>query len=127
MDIVKLISIAISCLMIIILLKRLGNDYALFASCIVNVSITVFSLGILIPVFDFINSLSIESRYRGLCEIMFKSAGICILCTVGAEICSDSGESSIASKIILAGKCTLIAYSLPLIEEVFGYAKKFME
>ena len=127
MDIIKLISIVICCLMIIILLKKVSADYALFASCLVNISITLFSLGILIPVFDFINNLSGNTSHKALYGIMFKSAGICMLCTVGAEICKDSGEASIASKITLAGKCTLIAYALHLIKEVFGYAQKFME
>lgn len=127
MDIAKLISIVISSLIIIILLRRLNSDYALAASCILNISVSLFSIGILIPVFDFIKSFSAQSGPSELCEIMFKSAGICLLCSIAAETCRDSGEASVASKILLAGKCTLIAYSLPLIKEVFGYAQKFMD
>ena len=52
---------------------------------------------------------------------MFKSAGICLLCSVSAEICRDCNEASLASKIEFAGKCTILTYCLPLIKTVFDY------
>ena len=127
MDITKIVGLAISSLVLIILLRKLNSDYALFASCAVNLFITLFSLGILIPVFDYIKNLTGSESAKRLIAIMFKSAGICLLSTVGAEICRDSGEASVANKIELAGKCTLIAYSLPLIKEVLAYAQRLLD
>ena len=127
MDIVKIVSISVSSIALIILLRKLGGDYAVFASCAINLFITFFSLGILLPVFDYIKQLTQQSQAQKLISVMFKSAGVCLLCTVGAEVCRDSGESSVASKIELAGKCTLIAYSLPLIKEVLAYAQRLLD
>lgn len=114
-------------MIILILLKRLNSDYALLASCLINISITVLSFGFLIPVFDYIKDLAISQTAGRLTTVLFKSAGICLLCSIGAEICADCGEATLSKRIELAGKCTLIAYSLPLIREVFSYAASFMD
>lgn len=125
MDVTKIVSICLSSLIIIQLLKKLNADYALYTSLIINLSVTFFSFGILLPVFNYINELSLTTDFENFINILFKSAGICLLCTFAAEICRDSGEGTLAERIELTGKCTLIAYSLPLIKEVFGYAASF--
>ena len=126
MDIVKVVSIALSSLIIIVLLKRFNSDYALFASCILNVSICIFSFGILIPVFDFIRETGLSIGQKEICTVMLKGAGVCMLCSIAAEICRDLGESALSQKIEFAGKCTLTAFCLPLIQRVFENALSFI-
>lgn len=127
MDIVKIVSISLCSLTIIMLLRKINNDYASVASSIISISICVFSLGILIPVFDFIKSMGNNSLAGELYTLMFKSAGTCLLCSLAAELCRDCGESSLGTKIEFAGKCTLLAFCLPLILKVFENATKFID
>lgn len=126
MDIVKIVFSSMSVLFITVILKKISPDYAFLASCVANIAICFFSLSLLFPVFEEINSFSSKYGVTSLCDTMFKSAGVCLLCSFGADICRDCSENSLASKIELAGKCTIIAYSLPLIKEVFEYAKAFI-
>ena len=126
MNITKIVLLAIFCLFIVILIKRVNGDYAIYISATVGIFIFLFALGILTPIFDYAKELCTTSGAEKLCTIMFKSAGICLLCSAGAEICRDFGEGSLASKIEFAGKCTLLAYCLPLIKTVFEYASKFV-
>lgn len=126
MDIVKIISISLCCLIILILLRKLNNDYAILASCVINVFISIFSLSVLMPVFDYINSFSDSRNFSHFYTIMFKAAGISLLCTFASEICKDAGESLLSSRIEFAGKCTLLTMSLPLIKKVFEYATSFV-
>ena len=126
MDIVKIISISLCCLIILILLRKLNNDYAILASCVINVFISIFSLSVLMPVFDYINSFSDSRNFSNFYTIMFKAAGISLLCTFASEICKDAGESLLSSRIEFAGKCTLLTMSLPLIKKVFEYATSFV-
>ena len=126
MNITKIVLLAIFCLFIIILIKRVNSDYAVYISATVGIFIFLFALGLLTPVFDYAKKLCETKEAGKLCTIMFKSAGICLLCSIGAEICRDFGESSLASKIEFAGKCTLLAYCLPLIKTVFEYASSFV-
>lgn len=126
MDIVKIISISLCGLILLMLLRKMNNDYAILASCVLNVYISIFSLAILMPVFSYVNSFSENSDFSNLCEIMFKSAGIGLLCTFASDICKDAGESLLSSRIEFAGKCTLLTMSLPLIKKVFEYATAFI-
>lgn len=126
MDITKIVSVSICALFIIILTKKINSDHAFLISCIINTSVCMFSFGILVPVFDYIKELGKVGDTSDLYTVMFKSAGICLLCSVASELCRDAGESSLASGIEFAGKCTLLTYSLPLIKTVFGYAKTFI-
>ena len=125
MGIVKIVLMAISALIIILLLKKLNNDYAILTSCLINISITLLSFGFLLPVFDYIEKYIAKNDTGRLFEVLFKSTGVCLLCSVASEICKDVGEQSLGSKIELAGKCVLISYALPLIGKVLDYASSF--
>ena len=127
MNITKIILLAIFCLFIILILRKAGSDYAFYVSATAGIFICVFSIGLLKPVFDYAVKLCDTSGTGKLCTVIFKSAGICLLCSVGAEICRDFNEASLASKIEFAGKCTLLAYCLPLIKTVFDYATSFID
>lgn len=127
MDITKIISISLCSLIIIILLRKFNNDYAFFASSFLNISICAFSLGILAPVFEYIKSLGSTGINSNFCTVIFKCAGVCLICSLAAELCRDCGESAIASRIEFAGKCTLLAFCLPLIKQVFEYATTFID
>ena len=126
MDIIKIISISVSALVIIVLLKKFNKDYSVTLSCLVGTSICLFSLGILIPVFDYLKNFS-DSTYSELYTIIFKSAGICMLSSFAAELCRDCGEASLGTKIEFAGKCTLLSFCLPILQRVFENAKMFMD
>lgn len=126
MDILKIISIALSAIIIIILVRKINGDYALFISCVINIFICIFSFGILIPVFDYVKELHQSTHHGGLYSIILKSTGICMLSSLASELCRDLGEASIAEKIEFAGKCTITAFCLPLIQKVFENAMSFI-
>ena len=47
--------------------------------------------------------------------IVLKIIGIAYLAEFGVQVCSDAGESAIASKIELAGKVLIMAVSAPIL------------
>ena len=126
MDITKIISLSLFGLFTIVVVKRFNADSAFGISCLLGACITVFSLSVLFPVFEYVRQLEESMEYKGCAQILFKSAGVCLLCSCACEMCRDCGENSLGSKIELAGKCTLTAFSLPLIKAVFDYAKEFV-
>ena len=76
-----------------------------------------------IPIVRKINLLisegKIPAEYLG---IIFKSMGICLLTQFVSDFCRDSGETSLANNVELAGKVFLILTSLPMIEKIFKVA-----
>ena len=51
---------------------------------------------------------------------LLKIIGVGYLIEFAASICNDSGNSSIADKIILSGKLIIFALSLPIITNLFN-------
>ena len=47
--------------------------------------------------------------------ILLKITGIAYLSEFGANVCRDSGETAIASKVELAGKILIIGLSIPIL------------
>ena len=58
--------------------------------------------------------------------ILFKAVGICLLTQLAGDVCRDSGESSIASKIEPAGRAAILLTAMPLIQEVLAWAWELM-
>ena len=75
------------------------------------------------PVVREISELSdragISSAYG---RVLLKTIGICFLCQFTADTCRDSGQSSLASKVELAGKIAVLLTALPLFEDILQIA-----
>lgn len=55
---------------------------------------------------------------KSYAELLIKALGISILTQFGADVCIDAGEKSLASKIELGGKLTILVLALPLFNAV---------
>lgn len=64
---------------------------------------------------------------NGLLRILLKIVGVGYITEFGAGILKDFGSNSIADKITLAGKITIVLLSLPVIETLLGLVKGFLE
>lgn len=127
MDIVKIISLCLCGLFAVLLLRQVKNEYAVFASLFINISLMASAVLFLKPVFDYIKGLeNIGFENSFYIPLMFKCASVALLCTIASEICKDAGENSMGLKIELAGKCTIISMSLPLVKTVFNYVVEFL-
>ena len=62
----------------------------------------------------------------GLVKILLKAVGIGYLTEFGAGILSDFGATSVADKVSLAGKLTVLVVSLPVLEGVLKLFTSFM-
>ncbi len=51
-------------------------------------------------------------------EVLLKTIGICFLCQFTADACRDAGQSSLASKVELASRITIVITAFPLIENI---------
>ncbi len=94
----------------------------LTASILIMIA-TVISLG---PVIDFIKNLDGGQNYESYYEIMLKGLGIAILSESASDICRDCGEISLASKVELASKVSILLLSIPLLEAILGLSKEMM-
>ena len=48
-------------------------------------------------------------------SILFKIIGIAYVAQFAADLCTDAGESSLASRAVLAGKIFIVFYGMPIV------------
>lgn len=106
-----------------VLLKQYKSEYAMAvaiaAGCILFLSIVA---GLLSPVFEFYNlftSLGINNTYF---MTAFKALGICLITGFVADICRDFGQTALAGRAELAGRCAVFLLSLPLLTDLLKIA-----
>ena len=119
MSFYKIIGFAVTGLIIIIVMRRLKDEYAFFISLLLGTCLMVCAVGILAPVIEYLREISVSANASSYLSILFKTAGIALITTLAADMCRDCGEASLSSKVELCGKSTILLLSLPLIKAVF--------
>lgn len=96
MDIIKIIGVAITSVILIIILKQYKPEFAVYASLIASALILFMLLDKLSGIIQILNNLS--NKMTGSSEflkILIKITGIAFLTEFAVSVCKDSGESAI--------------------------------
>ncbi len=64
---------------------------------------------------------------NGLIKLLLKIVGVGYLAEFGAGILNDFGSTSIADKVVLGGKITIVMLSLPVIESLLTLIRGFLQ
>lgn len=116
MDIAKIVAIAFISVIIIGIIKQQRPEFTIYASIIAGAIILYFVFNELTPIISMLQNLSdkmgVTSKFFG---ILLKITGISYLTEFGANVCKDSGETAIASKVELAGKVLIVGISIPIL------------
>jgi stage III sporulation protein AD len=127
MDILQIVCIGIIAVVLSSVVKAQRPELALQLSIATGILIFLIIAVKLSAVIEFVQTFSkradIDSSYI---TILFKIVGIAYIAEFGAEVCKDAGESSIASKIELAGKVTIVILAVPIITSLLDLVIKLM-
>lgn len=127
MEVIKIIGIAITALIIIIILKQYRPEFAVYVSLIAGALILLLVLGKLEGIMALLNNLASLSGVNGqFLSILIKITGIALLTEFAVSICQDSGESAIANKVDLGGKVIIISLSIPILSSLLETVLKIM-
>jgi len=122
MEIVQVVGIGIIATITILAIKTQRPEIALQLGLISGLVIFFMLLGRITSIVAMLNDFAVKSKidmqYIGL---LFKIVGIAYICEFGSEICRDAGENSIASKIELAGKVSIMAMALPVVTALVNF------
>ncbi len=110
----------------IIVVKQARAEIALLASATAGVVIFIYIIQGLVPFLDFIKNAADDSGAGPYFSVMLKALGISMCCRVSSDICRDSGENALASRVELAGKVGIVVISLPLVKQLLEIAKDMM-
>ena len=119
MNLIAVIGVGVVAAAFSLLFKQYKPEYSMMISCIGVVLIFSVILIEMIPAFSTMRNLMAQVSFSS--EYM-KCLGICYLTEIGSQLCKESGQLAISSKIELAGKVMVLILSLPMFEELLKTA-----
>ena len=116
MEIVQIVGIAFVATFIAMILKQYRPEFSIYISVIAGIlifSIVIVKLSSVVEIIKTLSSkLGTDMQFFSL---LIKITGIAYLSEFATNICKDSGETAIASKVELAGRIIIIAMSVPIL------------
>ena len=128
MSIINIAAVVIVGMVLSMLLRKVSPAYAAACAAVCGIAVIVMTLPWVEDCFSFLDVLvrggNISEKYL---QIILKAVGTAYIAQFVAEMCEDSGEKSLASRIELAEKLYLAALSLPLFADVISFVEKMTE
>lgn len=110
-----------------LILGQYRPEFRMLVTAAVTLLLMAMVLEQLSPVLEQLRStMELTGLTGDYAAVLFKAVGICLLTQLAGDVCRDSGESSIASKIELAGRAAILLTAMPLIQEALAWAWELM-
>ena len=114
--IIKIIGIGVIGAFLSLVIKQYRPEIALTIPILVAISILTISVPHIKGLITMLEGIAESARIDiAMAGVVLKIIGIAYVCQFASDICTDAGEKSIASKIELGGKLTIVAMSMPII------------
>jgi len=127
MEIFQIIGIGIIATILIVILKSVRSDFAIYVSIVTGIIIFSMVIHHLSYVIDTIRDLSrranLEITYF---STILKIIGTAYIVEFGSQISRDAGQNSIAMKIELAGKIIIMTLAIPILMSLMDLIIKIM-
>lgn len=119
MEILQIAGIAVSGMILVSFIRAFKPELAIYAVIATVIIILVISMQQLTAVFQFLKSVYDEMTYgKEYFPIIIKVLVVAYVADFTAQLCNDAGETSIGSKVELAGKIIIFYLSLPVLVSV---------
>ncbi len=115
-DVIKIAVVGIIGAVMAVVLKDRVPVFALMMSVITAVVIFLFVLPKLSEAIELFNNISTKINIRTeYISILIKSIAISYIAMFSSQLCRDFGQNSIAEKVELGGKLTIIGIAIPVV------------
>ncbi len=126
-EVIKIIGIGLISLIIIIVVKQYKPEFAIYVSIIVGVLILYIIMDKLRGIINLLKTISSKSGINNqFLELLLKITGIAFLAEFAINLCKDSGEGAIASKIEMGSKVIIVSMSIPIISSLLEVILKLI-
>lgn len=129
MEIIKFAVIGIICAVLTVVVRQSRPDLAIIVQLAGIVILAIFAAEYLKNIFAQTDGLFAEVSLisDGYITLLVKILGIAVVTKIGADICSDSSNSALATVVELVGKAIILAMCLSLIKTLAELAKGLLE
>lgn len=124
MNIIQLCGIGLCTVIFTVLLKERRGEMAVMISLAGGIFLFGAAVSAFVPSVEFVSEAvsSMDNSFSAYISVLLKALGIASAVQITADICRDAGESSVASKVELAGKAEILLISLPMVKELLTTA-----
>ena len=112
--------------LIIVFLKQYKSEYAMLTALAAGVVVLGLLLGYAAPLLEQLYGLADQTAAADYFKTALKALGISYITAFAADSCRDFGQSALAAKAELAGRCAVFLLSLPLLSAVLELALGFV-
>lgn len=128
MDIFKILGLIFITAVITVILKQQKSEFSLLVLIVCGIIVlNLVVTKILVPITAITQKIEALGIPVNCFKVALKALGIGYITTFIANICKDSGLSSLAFKAELAGKCAIFILCVPLILSVLETAVRFIK
>ena len=121
MELFKILILGIIISILAMFLKQIKPEYAFLTIIVGSIIILVYILNYITDIFVFFQEILDKTGINySLFMTMLKIIGLGYLVEFSASVCRDSGNNSIADKVVLGGKLMIFIVSLPIISNLFN-------
>lgn len=123
----KILGVAIVTCIAYLVVKPVKPDYAIFISVVGGMVVLFFTISYLSQIFDVLNNIfNMSNLNTSLYVLIFKIIGIGYLTEFTASICSDTGNGSLADKVLLGGKIVILVMALPIVTSILNIVMELL-
>ena len=127
MTVIKLCGIAVIGVCAALIMRAAKSELAMPVGVITGIIILASAISSMYPIVAFAEELSRENSYSLYFSTVLKALGIGIAAQTAADICRDSGEGAVASKLEFAAKVGILLLGLPVVREILSLTPKILE
>ena len=126
-EVIKIIGIGLISLIITIIIKQYKPEFAIYISIVAGVLILFLIMDKLEGIINLLKTISSKSGINNqFLELLLKITGIAFLTEFAINLCKDSGENAIASKIEIGSKVIIVSMSIPIISSLLEVILKLL-
>ena len=127
MTVIKLCGIAVIGVCAALIMRAAKSELAMPVGVITGIIILASAISSMYPIVAFAEGLSRENSYSLYFSTVLNALGIGIAAHTAADICRDSGEGAVASKLEFAAKVGILLLGLPVVREILSLTQKILE
>lgn len=119
MDIFKIIGVGIITAITALIVRQIKPEVSVIITISGGIIMLLMMVQSLTSIFSAFNSIVEKSGLTsGLFTTILKIIGVGYITEFSANLCADSGASSISDKILLAGKIIILVLALPIVTNI---------
>ena len=127
MEILKVSAFALVAVVIIVLIKQEKKEIGVTISILAAVAIAIYGItkleDVINLIYNLIENSGVNAKYL---EIILKVVGIAYIIELTKDVCVDSGERALASKVEMTGKIMIVSMTIPIITGVIEVINKLL-